>query len=198
MNKYRIDKSGLLDKLAAWDGFLKRKVHLIACGGTALTLLGVKDSTKDIDFMVPDVNEHKYLINTLEKLGYKSASGWGWAREDGFIFDLFKGKSVHTTELLESPLEEGNHILIKEFSHIYLGVLNYYDIIITKLFRGTSVDNEDCLALIRNKRGEINFKLLEKRFRETASFDVSEDKIIKNWEYFFKLAKKEDLYHEKK
>lgn len=198
MNKYRMDKSGLLDRLAAWDGFLKRKVHLIACGGTALTILGVKESTKDIDFMVPDSNERKYLIKTLEKLGYKPVSGWGWSRDDGFIFDLFKGKSVHTTELLQSPVEKGNHILIKEFSHIYLGVLNCYDIIISKLFRGTSVDNEDCLALVRDKRQEIDFKLLEKRFRKTASFDVSEDKIIKNWEYFLKLAKKEGLYHEKK
>ncbi len=196
MEIYRIDKSGLLERLAAWDGFLKRKVHLIACGGTALTILGVKDSTKDIDFIVPNVIEYKYLINTLEKLGYKPASGWGWMREDGFIFDLFRGKSVNTTELLESPLEKGNHILVKEFSHIYLGVLNYYDIVISKLFRGTTVDNEDCLALIRKKREEIDFKLLEKRFRETASFDISEDKVVKNWEYFLKLAMKEGLYYE--
>ncbi len=46
---YRIDKDRLLDTFSAWDSYLKRKVHLIACGGTALTLLGVKDSTKDID-----------------------------------------------------------------------------------------------------------------------------------------------------
>lgn len=193
MEKYRVDKSRLLDRLAAWDGFLKRKVHLIACGGTALTILGVKDSTRDIDFIVPEMNEHKYLINTLEKLGYKPASGWGWSRDEGFIFDLFRGKSVHTTELLDSPLEEGRHILVKEFSHIYLGVLNYYDIIISKLFRGTNVDNEDCLALIKDKKEEIDFELLDKRFKETASFDVSEDKIVKNWEHFLKLAAKKGL-----
>jgi len=197
MEKYRIDRTGLLTALAAWDGFLGRKVRLIACGGTALTILGVKDSTKDIDLMVPDVNEHKYLTNILEKLGYKAASGWGWARDDGFIFDLFKGKSVHTTELLESPLEKGNHILIKEFNRIYLGVLNYYDIIISKLFRGTSVDEEDCLVLIRHKKDEIDLKLLDRRLRETASFDVSTDNIIKNWDHFLALVKKEDLYHEK-
>jgi len=195
--EYRIDKQGLLDRLSAWDSFLKRKVHLIACSGTAMTLLYVKASTKDIDLLVPNEDEHKYLIDTLQQLGYKSVSGWGWAREDGFIFDLFRGNFIHTTQLLESPLKEGNHVLVKEFSHIYLGILNYYDIIISKLFRGTTIDNEDCLALLKSKRSEIDLKKLEKRFLETASYDVSEEKIIKNWEHFLRLVKKEGLYNEK-
>jgi len=195
--EYRIDKRGLLDRITAWDGFLRRKVHLIACGGTALTLLGVKSSTKDIDLMVPKLDEYEYLVGILKQLGYKSVSGWGWARGDGFIFDLFRGKTIHTTELLESPLKKGQHTVIKEFSRIYLGVLNDYDIIISKLFRATTVDNEDCLALIRNKIEKIDFRLLDEQFRETASYDVSESKVIKNWEHFLKLAEKKGLYHGK-
>jgi hypothetical protein len=186
---YRIDKHSLLERISVWDGFLRRKVHLIACGGTALTLLGIKDSTKDIDLIVPDLTEYKYLITRLKQLGYKSASGWGWSRGDGFVFDLFRGKIVHTTGLLESPMDKGNHILIKEYNYIYLGVLNYYDIIIVKLFRGTTVDIEDCLALIKHKKQEIDIKLLISRFRETASYDVSEDKVNKNLEYFLKIIK---------
>jgi hypothetical protein len=193
---FRIDKQGLLDNLSAWNSFLKRKVRLVACGGTALTLLGVKESTKDIDLMVPDLAEYEYLITTLKQLGYKSASGWGWAREDGFVFDLFRGKAVHTTELLESPLDKGNYILVKEFSHIYLGALNYYDLIISKLFRGAQVDIDDCLTLIRAKLEEINLKQLKKRFQETASFDVSENKVNKNLDNFLKLLRKEGLSDE--
>mgnify|MGYP001573307850 CR=1 FL=1 len=188
---YRIDKQGLLDRLSVWDGFLKRKVRLIACGGTALTLLGVKASTKDIDLLVPNEDDHDYLIKILRQLGYKSASGWGWARDDGFIFDLFRGNYIHTTQLLESPLKEANHTLVKEFSRIYLGALNYYDIIISKLFRGTAIDNEDCLALLKAKKSEIGLVKLEKRFRQTASYDVSEEAVIKNWEHFLRLVKKE-------
>lgn len=157
--EYRIHKQGLLDKISAWDSFLKRKVRLIACGGTALTLLGVKSSTKDID--------------------------------------LFRGKSVHTTALLESPLKEGNHILMKEFDRIYLGVLNYYDIIISKLFRAAAVDIDDCLQLVKSKKKDIDFKLLEKRFRKTASFDISEDKVNKNFAHFLSVLKKEGLTDEK-
>jgi len=195
--EYRIDKQGLLDSISAWDSFLKRKVHLIACGGTAMTLLGVKASTKDIDLLVPNEDEHQYLLDTLQQLGYISVSGWGWARGGGFTFDLFRGDLVHTTKLLESPLKKGNNSLIKEFSHIYLGVLNYYDIIISKLSRGDTIDNEDCLALLENKRNDIDLKKLEKRFKETASYDVSEEKIIKNWENFLRLVQKKGLLSEK-
>jgi hypothetical protein len=187
--EYRIDKQGLMDRLSGWDRFFKRGVHLIACGGTALTLLGIKASTKDIDLIIPDINEYEYLIGILKQLGYESVSGHGWARGDGFIFDLFRGNFVHTTELLENPMNKSNHVLIKEFEMVYLAVLNYYDIIITKLFRGDSVDIEDCLMLMRSKGNKIDLKHLESRFKETASFDVSEDRVNKNLEYFLKRLK---------
>lgn len=185
--QYRIDKDGLMDRLSAWNDYLKRRVRLIACGGTALTLLNIKDSTKDIDLLVPDVKEYEYLLTVLKQLGYRSVSGCGLSRDDGFIFDLFRGRSVHTTELLDSPLDKDKHITIKEFSRIYLGVLNYYDLIISKLFRASAVDLQDCLTLFKSKRKEINLKYLEKRFYETASYDVSVEKVIKNWKHFLKL-----------
>jgi hypothetical protein len=64
--EYRIDKQALLDVMEEWNRFLRKKVHLIACGGTAMTLLGVKASTKDIDFMVPILSERQHLINLLK------------------------------------------------------------------------------------------------------------------------------------
>jgi len=194
--KYRIDKQGLLDELSVWDGYVKRKVHLIACGGTAMTLLDVKESTKDIDLLIPNEDEYDYLIRILKQVGYKSVTGSGWARGNGFIFELFKGKRVHTTELLESPLQKGNHILIKEFNLIYLGALNLYDLIISKLFRCAATDIEDCLALIRAKKKEINIRVLKGRFHQTASFDVSEVKVNKNFAHFLSILKKERLYDE--
>jgi len=73
--QYRLDEEDLLETLSAWNGFLKKKVHLIACGGTALTLAGVKDSTKDIDFMVPVESEYKYLLSIIRDLGYEQITG---------------------------------------------------------------------------------------------------------------------------
>ena len=161
-----------------------------------MTLLGIKFSTKDIDLLVPEEKEHAYLIDILQDLGYKPAKGPGWRKDDGFIFDLFRGKQIHTTELLESPLKEGNHIVLKEFSHIYLGALNYYDLIISKLFRGARVDMDDCLSLVKVKKREIDMDLLEKKFKETALYDVSQDKVNKNLEYFLKRLKREGIYEE--
>ena len=191
--EYRIDKQGLLNAMSVWNGFLRRKVHFVACGGTALTLLDIKASTKDVDFLVPETVEYDYLVKILKELGYRSASGSGWARDDGFIFDLFRGKCVHTTELLESPLDRGNNIPVKEFSYIYLGVLNYYDLLISKIFRGTSVDMDDCIMLVKAKKAEVDIGRFSQRFKETASYDVSEDRVNKNLEHFMRLLKREGL-----
>ncbi|MBM4271510.1 MAG: hypothetical protein FJ139_05045 [Deltaproteobacteria bacterium] len=186
---YRINKDALYDTLAIWNGYLKRKVHIIACGGTALTLLGVKDSTKDIDLIIPNAVEYSYLIKTLQDIGYKQVTQYGWSSGDLFIFDIFIGNYVYSTALLESPLNENNHTLIKEFSSLYLGVLNDYDLIITKIFRGTEIDLEDCLDLITYKKGSIDLDKLERRYRETASYDISEERVIRNFALLIEKVK---------
>jgi hypothetical protein len=189
--QYRIDKFHLLDILSIWDSYLSRKIRLIACGGTALTLLHIKESTKDVDFIVPQESEYKYLIKILIDLGYSQKTSYGWGKDKGFLFDFYWGDKVYTTGLLESPLQEGNNIVIKEFAHIYLGVLNYYDLIITKIFRSTSVDIEDCLALMREKYREIDTKKLKARYSETSSYDISHDKNIRNFKHFLDILKEE-------
>src|ERR1039457_5703515 len=115
--EYRLNKQKLRDVLAQWSRFLKRKLQLIACGGTAMTLLDVKPSTKDVDFMVPNMSEYNYLKRVLKELDYEPVTASGWQRKgDIFRFDLFPGKRIHTTELLTSPLEPGNHCLLMEYS----------------------------------------------------------------------------------
>ncbi len=192
--EYRLTQEHLLNTLSHWNHFLKRKIHLIACGGTALTLLGVKSSTKDVDFLVPQEKEYFYLIEVLKQLGYEQRTSSGWKRpQELYLFDLFRGSRIHTTELLESPLEKENHRLIKEFQYLYIGTLNLYDLLISKLFRGAAVDFEDCLALVKVKRGEIDLEKLNKRFQETARFDISEERILKNLESFNTILQKEKL-----
>jgi hypothetical protein len=191
--KTQVDKTTLLNTLSLWNKYLKRKVRIIACGGTALTLLDLKESTKDIDFLIPDPNEYRYLIKIMMDLGYERTTGTGLQKKQGFIFDLFVGKTIFTTELLESPLELENHIPFREFSSIYLGILNYYDLIISKLFRFTPVDMDDCLTLLREKRNEITFDKLKSRFYETSSYDISDEKNRNNFKHFLELLKKEQI-----
>jgi len=187
---YRLNKQLLLDALSQWNRFLNRRVHLIACGGTAMTLLGVKPSTKDVEFMIPDLREYRYFIGRLQELGYEQVTGNGWKRDgEEFQFDLFRENIIHTTELLTSPLEEGGHTLLKEYSHLYIGILNDYDLISSKLMRGTKVDFEDCLGLVQAHKEEINIEDLEQHFLELISYDVSVDRLKLHIDHFLQLLR---------
>ncbi len=95
--------------------------------------------------------------------------------------------------MLESPLEAGNHIPVTELNRIKLGVLNYYDLIISKLFRGDTVDQTDCLSLIRAKQEEISIEHLRRRYHETARYDIFESKVNKNLEDFCAILEREGL-----
>jgi hypothetical protein len=150
-----------------------------------MTLLGVKDTTKDIDIMVPDEKEYDYLIKKLQELDYRPVTVYSWRLPgDIFAFDIFLGNFIHTTELLESPLKEGNHVLYKEFSWIYLGVLNDYDLISSKLIRGSSVDVDDCRALMAHKGDEIDRAKLIDGYREMALYQLNPDAANHNLDLF--------------
>ena len=51
--------------------YLDHEVQTYAHGGTALTLLGIKDSTKDVDFTFTRKDEFYELIAILKRMGYK-------------------------------------------------------------------------------------------------------------------------------
>lgn len=157
--------------------------------------MDIKASTKDADFIVPAEPEYKYLIRMLNDLGYQQITGSGWRKKsDIFIFDFFPGKRIHTTELLESPLKKDHHVLLKEFSHLYIGVLNDYDLICSKLFRGTTVDFDDCLMLASAHKDIIDLERLDRHFREMAQYDISESRILGNLEVFLDLLRKESIH----
>lgn len=188
--EYRIGSMDLLSTLSIWDELIpgRGRIHLIACGGTALTLLGYKDSTKDVDLLAPVAKEYERLVRFLKAAGYESTSTYGWKRGDEvMVYDLYPGKKVYTTELLNSPLEAGGNQKIREWKKIYLGVLNSIDFVITKLFRGSEADFQDCLDLFRHEA--IDLEALKRRLKKTASFDVSEERVLKNYGLFLNRLK---------
>ena len=180
MDKYRLTKQGLWDILEGWDPFLPRRVRVVACGGTALTLQDLKGSTKDVDFLVPDEDEYKTLLSTIQKLNYRQVTGSGWARDGGFIFDLFPGKVVFKTELLDSPLDAGRFLPIRTFKRLMVGALNDHDLIISKIFRGSDVDIDDCLTLIKGRGKDFDLAQLKERYKETADYDLRPEQMMKN------------------
>ena len=179
-SRYRLSSIDLMDTLDNWDSLMNFRIHLIACGGTALTLLKIKESTKDIDFIVPEENEYQRLMKFLSHLNYRDKGG-GLAHEDdpNFIYQFWCGNRVFTTDLLDSPLEEGKHILIKKWTHIYLGALNLIDLIITKMSRGDQVDSDDCIAAFAT--GQVDPEALLDRYSEAARYDLNPEKIMRNF-----------------
>jgi hypothetical protein len=113
---------------------------------------------------------------------------------ENFRFDLFQDNRIHTTELLVNPLERGRHSLLKEFSFLYIGILNHYDLISSKLMRGTNVDFEDCLRLVENRQEEIDIERLIPHFHELVGYDVGEDRLRPNIDHFLDLLRREGLY----
>lgn len=188
---YRVLADELTETLGAWDELIpgREKIRLIACGGTALTLLGYKESTKDVDFLLPNESEYQRLVKFLKEAGYDPVTPYGWKRSgENVIFDLYPGKKVYSTELLTSPLEEGGNRKVREWKKIYLGVLNPTDLIISKMFRGTEADIEDSLELL--KREKVDLKKLERRYRETAQYETGESRVLKNFDLLLSRLKK--------
>ena len=194
--RYRIEVLDLLDTLENWNSLMNFRIHLIACGGTALTLLNIKESTKDIDLIVPEKNEYHKLIKFLKALNYRY-KGNGLAHDDdpNFIYQLWCGNRVFTTDLLESPLKDKNHILIKKWSHIYLGALNLTDLIITKMFRGTPADRADCIAAFA--KDQVDEEKLFERYSEAARYDLNPEKVMQNFAYLAEGLHEKQLINDK-
>jgi hypothetical protein len=191
-SKYRITGEKLIETIDNWEHLIDFKVNLIGCGGTALTLLEIKDSTKDIDLIVPVPREYQRLMKFLGSLGYEE-KGSGLAHPDDpyFLYQFWVGNRVFTTELLNSPLETGRNILIKKWRHIYLGALNFQDIIITKMFRGTQVDIDDCVAVFASS--EIDPEALLERYIEASKYDLNPEKMVKNFIVFTETLLEKNL-----
>lgn len=145
-----------------------------------MTLLKIKDSTKDFDFIVPKENECPRLMKYLKDLNYGDKGGGLFHEDDpSFIYQFWCGNIVFTTGLLDSPLDEGKHILIKKWTHIYLGALNMIDLIISKMFRGYQVDRDDCIAAFAT--GQVNAEELLDRYSEAARYNLNPEKVMQNF-----------------
>lgn len=81
-----------------------------------------------------------------------------------------------------------------EFSQLYIGILNYYDLISSKLMRGDRVDFDDCLMLVEAHREKIDVKKLVQHFHELVSYDISQDRIKPNIEHFAELLREKGLH----
>jgi len=111
----------------------------------------------------------------LKKLGYTQATGNGYRHPDEpWIFDLFRGQTIFTTDLLDPVNSQGKHRLIKTYSQLSLACINPDDLVISKVFRGTMVDEEDSLLMIQSEK--LDLELLVARYIDTAGYNIQPSK----------------------
>lgn len=134
-------RDDLLQLLRAVDGELDARMTLVLVGGTALTFLDLKDSTRDIDLLIPSERDRRRLCRSFSALGFRELSPIRWETDRGYTIDLFAGNYVFVVGLLDDFLELSPRV--GSFRHIALHALDPYDLVITKLARSDPRDLDD-------------------------------------------------------
>ena len=167
----------LLDFLEEVDEILGQKITLIAVGGTAMTLLKLKQSTIDIDFELSK-KEAEAFRNALKELNA------------GFKIDIFEDGLIFSQQL--PPDYRKNAIPVKaKFRNIQLLALHPLDIVATKMGRLNERDQQDIKVCIQK------FKLTKKQVQKRAAqihyvgheyvYRTNLQYVLKN---YFKITKK--------
>ncbi len=141
----RVSKTGLLSILYVFDERLPHKILLVAVGGTAMTMLGIKASTKDIDFNIPEKKDYEEFVRL-----YKAIS-------PGVAIDYYPNNTVFTEVLPEDYLSIASDYK-SNFENIRIKVLNPVDIVCSKISRCDEADIEDiksCIEIYGLKKNEI-------------------------------------------
>lgn len=158
----------LFELLESLTPYIEERIQLYALGGTALTLLGIKPSTLDIDINIHSEKQYKYLCQIFQKIGFKRIGTIRWQTQEGIAFDLFHSSNILGTQLLADCLEQAT--LIKTIGNISLYTLSLYDIIISKLARGDERDFIDIKHIFEYQKIDI-IKLVI-RYQQTMELSV--------------------------
>lgn len=163
-----IDKNDLLSWLAEKDILLEKEMTLVAVGGTAMTLLGLKSSTIDIDFCLTTADK-----KIFEKIMNKKDKQWK--------IDLFIDGYIFSEQLPSDYVEIAKEI--KRMNHIVLKALHPVDVVITKAARLNARDEEDIAALATF----VNKEDLLRRFEKVVKTYAGKEE---DYRYHFEIILK--------
>ena len=149
-----ISKPDLTEYLDRIDKQLKQKITIVAVGGTAMTLHGLKESTKDVDFCVQTKEDWAAVHSAAKKV------------KSGFRLDLFSEGHIYILQLPEDYVSKSRLLKVR-FKHLEVRLLSPIDIILTKASRLNERDVEDIRALVTKKR--VDKKKLIERYKLVKS-----------------------------
>jgi len=161
---------------------LSEPIELFALGGTAMILKNIKEATKDIDFLTTE--SHEKIKRLFDLAGLKEESSdkicntWrlGKTRIDIFYEGFIMG--IPFPEDWKEKSEK-----IKQIGKIGIYILNWYDLIITKISRSEKRDIDDAIKIIKTQK--LNFEFLKKRY-----YSIAETALIQEYDYKFRHLEK--------
>ena len=159
----------LTDVLLEFDRYLSRRMTMVAVGGTALTLLGKKESTKDIDLCFPTEKDSRAFSELAKRLGYQEKSGRLIGHN--LVIDVYSLGYIFCVQLPEDYLEKA--VQIKDMNHIRLLSLMPMDLIITKTARLNERDMEDIKTIMESF--DLDIEELINRYMKVMENSVVRD-----------------------
>ena len=167
-NRKETSNKELFELLGSIAKYVEEKIQMYALGGTALTILGIKLSTLDIDINIHSEKQYKDLCAIFEQIGFKRTGSIRWITQEGLVFDLFYGSNILGTELLPDCLKLAK--FAQSFGNIELYTLSPYDIIISKLARGDDRDFIDIKHILEKEK--VDIKTLIDRYKRTMEIST--------------------------
>lgn len=175
-NEGILDKNRLLGFLEEVEKEIARKITLVAAGGTAMTLLGAKLSTLDVDFTLPgrDFDEFKKALDLTPH---------------GFNVDIWNDGMVFSQFLPDDYLDKSISIKTK-LTMIELRALDPVDIIVTKVGRLIDRDKADIASCI--KKFNITESAIKQRGAQIEyvgreeNYQINLNHVLKNFSKFQK------------
>lgn len=165
-----LDRSSLLSFLKLVDEELEEQITIIAVGGTAMTLLGLKSSTIDVDFNFPTRNDLEVFDRAMNILN------------PGFRIDKFLGSQIFSQKIPDDYEKKALQIKV-DVKRLKIFTLHPLDIIVTKIGRLSDRDVEDIKICI--DRYELTKEQVRKR-GETVEEAGNEAVYRENLEYVLK------------
>lgn len=157
---------------------LNEELELFALGGTAMVLRGIKEATRDIDFITSE--PYAKIKRAFTRAGLKEEQSERvcniWRLEETRI-DLFYDGFILGVPFPEDWKELSEKL--EDIGSVHLFILNWYDIIITKLARSERRDIEDVIAILRSQH--LDFGMLKRRY-----YSLAETALIPEYDYKFK------------
>jgi hypothetical protein len=161
----QITKKHILALLGLIDKDLTFDVTLVSLGGTALTLLGNKEFSLDVDIIMGPAEKQA----EFDEVYFKAIKQMKINPGEHPPFTAFDMSLLNITDFLQ----KADLVKNAKFKHITLYTLNLIDIVLSKNFRGLDKDIDDINDVLRTRK--ITKQDVQKRYLELLKqqdFDI--------------------------